>query len=316
MSRRFFYNSHTLTPLSQYRIGESLSLAAEIHHHWCRVLRASVGDTATLFDGLGGECAVELVEISKKTAVVKLLAFNDIDNTPMMTTQIGLVMSRGERMDYAIQKATEMGVTSIQLLSSHHGEVRLKPAQVSKKLNHWQQVAISACEQCGMNRVPLILAPLPITDWFKCLDADVTVQTTAGTANKTENKTSNQLAGNICDYMQPIADNDFYQCITSYDCPTDLSLVLTVPKQHESPTPPVLSELITKTSLDNNHQQTVPFFRLLIGAEGGLTIDEITKARQIGFQPWQIGNRVLRTETAPVVALATLQAFFTAKSIF
>ena len=75
-------------------------------------------------------------------------------------------MSRGERMDYAIQKSTELGVTAIQLLSSHHGEVNLKPAQVEKKLAHWQQVAIAACEQCGLNRPPLILAPLSIDDWL------------------------------------------------------------------------------------------------------------------------------------------------------
>ncbi len=321
MSRRFFYNSHTLTPLSQYRIGDNLSLTADIHHHWCRVLRANIGDTASLFDGLGGEYAVELIEISKKTSVVKLLAFHNIDNTPMMATQVGLVMSRGERMDYAIQKATEMGVTCIQLLNSHHGEVRLKPAQVSKKLNHWQQVAISACEQCGMNRIPLIIAPLSITDWFDHIADDIDEISAI-------NKSLVDISSNICDYMQPITNDNFYQNVTSYDNLPDLSLVLTVPKQDESPIPLALPKLINNLTeelteklkinkcSEKNNKYATPFFRLLIGAEGGLSVEEITKSRQIGFQPWQIGNRVLRTETAPVVALATLQAFFTAKSIF
>ncbi|MEJ6070865.1 16S rRNA (uracil(1498)-N(3))-methyltransferase, partial [Psychrobacter sp. 16-Bac2893] len=138
-----------------------------IIHHWCRVLRANIGDKGILFDGFGGEYQVQLLTISKKNATVTLLSHTNNDNSAPIFTKIGLVMSRGERMDYAIQKSTELGVTAIQLLSSHHGEVNLKPAQVEKKLAHWQQVAIAACEQCGLNRPPLIIAPIPINDWLK-----------------------------------------------------------------------------------------------------------------------------------------------------
>ncbi|MEJ6070864.1 16S rRNA (uracil(1498)-N(3))-methyltransferase, partial [Psychrobacter sp. 16-Bac2893] len=138
-----------------------------IVHHWCRVLRANIGDQGVLFDGFGGEYQVQLLTISKKNATVTLLSHTNNDNSASIFTKIGLVMSRGERMDYAIQKSTELGVTAIQLLSSHHGEVNLKPAQIEKKLAHWQQVAIAACEQCGLNRPPLIIAPIPINDWLK-----------------------------------------------------------------------------------------------------------------------------------------------------
>lgn len=140
--RRFFYatsndnnSSETLYPkLSAFSIGDSVELTESIVHHWCRVLRANIGDKGVLFDGFGGEYQVELQAISKKNATVTLLAHIKDDRSADILTKIGLVMSRGERMDYAIQKSTELGVTAIQLLSSHHGEVNLKPAQVEKNL--------------------------------------------------------------------------------------------------------------------------------------------------------------------------------------
>ncbi|WP_372829433.1 16S rRNA (uracil(1498)-N(3))-methyltransferase, partial [Psychrobacter maritimus] len=179
--RRFFYatdsnisndvtneneKAATYPQLSTLPIGASVELTESIVHHWCRVLRANIGDKGILFDGFGGEYQVQLQTISKKHATATLLAHVNTDRNAAVLTKIGLVISRGERMDYAIQKSTELGVTAIQLLSSHHGEVNLKPAQVEKKLAQWQQVAIAACEQCGLNRPPLIIAPLSIDDWL------------------------------------------------------------------------------------------------------------------------------------------------------
>ena len=160
--RRFFYASAT-TPLA---INQTITLPDNIFHHWCRVLRAELGETAILFDGQGGEYVVVLHEINKKSATVQVMSFDAINRSLPFNVTIGLVMSRGDRMDYAIQKATEMGVTAIQLLTSQHGEVRLKSEQMQKKLEHWQQVAIAACEQCGLNIVPPILAPVGLTDWI------------------------------------------------------------------------------------------------------------------------------------------------------
>ena len=113
-----------------------------------------MGEQALFFDGQGGEYTVTLTDITKKQALVTINDFNPINRALPFTVNIALVMSRGERMDYAIQKATELGVSSIQLLTSQHGEVRLKADQADKKLAHWQQVAVSACEQCGLNIVP------------------------------------------------------------------------------------------------------------------------------------------------------------------
>lgn len=251
--RRFFYNfSNTL------KTGETLPLTDDIFHHWCKVLRANVGDTALLFDGTDGEYQAILTQIDKKTAFVTIENFNPTNRTLPFYVAVGLVMSRGERMDYAIQKATEMGVYRVHLLTSQHGEVRLKPDQIAKKLEHWQGVAISACEQCGLNIVPQILAPIAISDFIK----------------------------------QPLDHEHHSQ-------KTWQKLVLAVPDE--------------KINWKNFNPNTVNFsqsnFCLLIGAEGGLSDDEVNLALQHGFLPWQIGERVLRTETAPVVALANLQAW-------
>ncbi|KAF0568259.1 16S rRNA (uracil(1498)-N(3))-methyltransferase [Psychrobacter nivimaris] len=284
--RRFFYavsndnaDASALPKLGELPIGSNVELPDSIVHHWCRVLRANIGDQGILFDGFGGEYIVELQAISKKNATATLLTHIDDDRTPPTITQIGLVMSRGERMDYAIQKATELGVTAIQLLSSHHGEVTLKPAQVDKKLAHWQQVAIAACEQCGLNRPPLILSPLSINDWLKSLDSD--------TSNR-------QLT--VSPIVALLSQDTYYQALLQ---PADLCMQMSVPAAGQPAMPDNLLQIL---------KQETPYIKLLIGPEGGLSPDERQQASSVGFRPWQIGPRVLRTETAPVVALSTLHA--------
>ena len=297
--RRFFYatNSNisndvtnenekaaTYPQLSTLPIGASVELTESIVHHWCRVLRANIGDKGILFDGFGGEYQVQLQTISKKHATATLLAHVDTDRNAAVLTKIGLVISRGERMDYAIQKSTELGVTAIQLLSSHHGEVNLKPAQVEKKLAQWQQVAIAACEQCGLNRPPLIIAPLSIDDWL---------------LNVAASEKANEKEMVVSPMVAELSKDAYYQVLQQ---PADLRLQLSVPAAVQPLMPETLPVVL---------KQHAPYIELLIGPEGGLSADECAKAADVGFAPWQIGPRVLRTETAPVVALATLSALAT-----
>ena len=293
--RRFFYatNSNisndvtnenekaaTYPQLSTLPIGASVELTESIVHHWCRVLRANISDKGILFDGFGGEYQVQLQTISKKHATATLLAHVDTDRNAAVLTKIGLVISRGERMDYAIQKSTELGVTAIQLLSSHHGEVNLKPAQVEKKLAQWQQVAIAACEQCGLNRPPLIIAPLSIDDWLL-------------------NVAASEKEMVVSPMVAELSKDTYYKVLQQ---PADLRLQLSVPAAGQPLMPEALPVVLKKHA---------PYIELLIGPEGGLSADECAKAADVGFAPWQIGPRVLRTETAPVVALATLSALAT-----
>ncbi len=289
--RRFFYaansdNKSYYPKLNTLSIGASLSLTDSVTHHWCRVLRANVGEQGILFDGFGGEYLVQLSAISKKQATVTLLAHSTDDHTAPIISKIGLVMSRGERMDYAIQKSTELGVTAIQLLSSHHGAVTLKPAQVDKKLAHWQQIAIAACEQCGLNRPPIVLAPLSITEWLKSLDTEALDAKALHTDRKI----------NVSSSVAELSQDPYYQALNSQ---SNIRLMMSVPSADQPLMPAKLPKVLA---------QQLPYIELLIGPEGGLSNDESRQAEQAGFLPWQIGARVLRTETAPVVALATLHA--------
>ena len=297
--RRFFYatdsnisndvtneneKAATYPQLSTLPIGASVELTESIVHHWCRVLRANIGDKGILFDGFGGEYQVQLQTISKKHATATLLAHVNTDRNAAVLTKIGLVISRGERMDYAIQKSTELGVTAIQLLSSHHGEVNLKPTQVEKKLAQWQQVAIAACEQCGLNRPPLIIAPLSIDDWL---------------LNVAASEKANEKEMVVSPMVADLSKDTYYKVLQQ---PADLRLQLSVPAAGQPLMPEALPVVL---------KQHAPYIELLIGPEGGLSADECAKAADVGFAPWQIGPRVLRTETAPVVALAILSALAT-----
>lgn len=289
--RRFFFNPNlaslglesaiaTSTPigLSQLPIGSVLNLTDDIYHHWCRVLRAKVGEQSLIFDGLGGQSVIELESIDKKSAQARIIVHDINDNSSDFYSTIAIVMSRGDRMDYAIQKSTELGATAIQLLTSQHGEVRLKANQVDKKLNHWQQVALSACEQCGLNRPPLVMSPVSIEQWLL-----------------------NQ-SGEPHSDVSYLANDAYYQ---QYFNQPALPLVLAVPSQQEK------QQLDINGSIKQHLTQAVQTqsksrFDILIGAEGGLSESEYLQARDSDYLPWQLGNRVLRTETAPVVALATL----------
>ena len=267
--RRFFYNQPNLL-----QVGSTVPLTEEIFHHWCKVLRASIGEQSLFFDGQGGEYTVTLTDITKKQALVTINDFNPINRALPFTVNIALVMSRGERMDYAIQKATELGVSSIQLLTSQHGEVRLKVDQTDKKLAHWQQVAVSACEQCGLNIVPTLLAPKSFSDWIGEL---------AGMPTST-NVTKLILAVPPDDIERSDVEHNDIEPITPYT-------------PYPNPLPQITNQF---------RQCSLAQFWLLIGAEGGFSEQEITQAIERGFMPWQIGERVLRTETAPVVALSSL----------
>ena len=276
--RRFFYNQPNLL-----QVGSTVPLTEEIFHHWCKVLRASIGEQALFFDGQGGEYTVTLTDVTKKQALVTINDFNPINRALPFIVNIALVMSRGERMDYAIQKATELGVSSIQLLTSQHGEVRLKADQADKKLAHWQQIAVSACEQCGLNIVPNLLAPKAFSDW---------IDEPAGVPSSS-NVTKLILAvppddSGVVPPCNQIEGNDIEH--------NDIEPIMPY-TPYPNPLPHITNQF---------RQCSLAQFWLLIGAEGGFSAQEITQAIERGFMPWQIGERVLRTETAPVVALSSL----------
>jgi 16S rRNA (uracil1498-N3)-methyltransferase len=133
------------------REGMSAQLPQSVQHH-ARVLRLREGDALTLFDGRGGEWDAVLVG----TRTARLGEKRAIERESPLAITLVQGVSSGERMDYTVQKAVELGVAAIQPLLTKKGVVRLDGKRAEARVEHWQRIAISACEQCGRNRIPEI----------------------------------------------------------------------------------------------------------------------------------------------------------------
>ena len=145
-------------PLEQ--AGE-VSLEDAPAHHLARVLRLREGDALTLFNGRGGEWDAEFVGKRR----VRLRAFRGVERESPLQVTLVQGVSSGERMDYTIQKAVELGVVAIQPLLTKRGVVRLEGSRAQARARHWTKVAIAACEQCGRNRIPDVLPLLEFRDY-------------------------------------------------------------------------------------------------------------------------------------------------------
>ncbi len=231
--------------LSRFFIDAPLSLGQhelpEAQAHYIgRVLRHAAGDAVQLFDGSGQEYLGELIEVGKKSVRVELReTLAGMAESPL-NIHLGQGLSRGERMDWAIQKATELGASQISPIVSARCEVRLKDERADKRMAHWRQIAISACEQCGRSSLPQINPPVTLAQWLEQVEADLKL------------------------VLHPVAEP-----WASHLRPASLAM--------------------------------------LIGPEGGLSEDEVQQAMARGFHAARLGPRVLRTETAPVVALSVAQ---------
>ena len=155
--------------------GQELTLDKEQAHYLGRALRLRVGDTLSVFSAESGEFQATLTDIRKSSAEISI--GDAIPTTTESPLKVHLVqgVSRGERMDFVVQKATELGVKRITPVLTEYGVVKLDGSRAAKRRDHWQKVAESACEQSGRIRPPLIDEPLPLKTWFgaKTKDADV-----------------------------------------------------------------------------------------------------------------------------------------------
>ena len=224
----------------------TLALPDSSFQHLCKVLRLKSDHPIRVFNGKGGQFNATLCDVEKRSANIRIADFEALNNESPIQVTIGQTLSRGERMDYAIQKAVEAGVYAIQPLFSERCEVKLQDSRAEKRLQHWQQVAISATEQCGRGIVPIVCSPLELSDWI-------------------------------------------------VNCNEMLKLTL----HHHSAKP------IRQFERPTNNRVC-----LLIGPEGGLSSDEVQLAENNGFNAISLGPRVLRTETAPVVALSVINTLW------
>ncbi len=145
----------------------SFNLPPDAAHHASRVLRLREGDAVQMFDGQGREAHGIIDALSGKQVIVSGLVEINTDRESPLPVLLAQAMSSSEKMDWVIQKATELGATEIQPLATERSVARLSAERAIKRTEHWQQVAISACEQCGRNVLPVIHPPMDIMAWLQ-----------------------------------------------------------------------------------------------------------------------------------------------------
>ena len=232
------YRVYSSRPLT---VDEQCDLDDRASHHLARVLRVKTGDRLSIFNGDSNNYQGAVVSVTKHQISVLIDSIEPADTESSLNTCLALAVSKGDRFEWAIKKATELGVTSIVPILSQRVDVRLSPERWQKKQEHWQQIVISACEQSGRAVVPEVQDPTTLSQWLSEVEAD---------------------------------------------CKLVLDPEATPNALHDQPTS----------------------IALLIGPEGGLAPSELKLTSENGFSAMRLGPRVLRTETAPLVALSVLGA--------
>lgn len=157
---------------STLRIGQVAVLTDQAATHIGRVLRMTHGDEVRLFCGDGHQYTGQISDITKKTVSISLHSQSPKDDLLQPQIHLGQVISKGDRMDFVLQKATELGVHAITPLTSERCDVRLKADRLEKKMDHWRKIMVSACEQSGRNWIPELRPVQTLTQWLEYSDAE------------------------------------------------------------------------------------------------------------------------------------------------
>ena len=158
-----FYVEILLAPAM---VGATIPLPAAAAHHAVRVVRLTVGDTLTLFDGAGGEYSATLARAERGEARVHIESFDPIERESPFAVTVAQAIAATDAMDYALRKSVELGAAALQPIVSERSAPLPSGERGDKRLAHWRGIAIAACEQCGRNRIPTVQAALPWSDWL------------------------------------------------------------------------------------------------------------------------------------------------------
>jgi 16S rRNA (uracil1498-N3)-methyltransferase len=155
-----FYCHEVLSP------GAPFELPEPVARHAVRVLRLPPGAAMVLFDGRGGEYEARIELIEKNRVLVQLGDWRDVERESRLSVSLVQAIQAGEKMDFTIQKAVELGIANIIPVDSRRSVTRLSGERAAKRVAHWQGVAVSACEQCGRNRVPPVASLEKLEHWL------------------------------------------------------------------------------------------------------------------------------------------------------
>jgi len=224
--------------------GRQIRLSAATSLHLAQVLRLRAGDPMILFNGDGRDYSAHLIAGPRAAIVAEVEAVGEPEPPPLLFTHLGLGVSKGERMDFALQKSVELGVSRITPLFTRRGVVQLASDRLQRRMEHWRGVVRAACEQSGRRRLPGLEQASDLGAWLR----------------------------------------------QSHPLPLLLDASASLP----------LAELPAPKGA----------VTILVGPEGGLSPSERASALDTGFIGVRLGPRVLRTETAPLAALAVVQALW------
>jgi len=155
--------------------GCRIELSNDAANHVAHVLRLPLGASLILFNGAGGEFEATITAIDTRRVTVDVGVFHDKEREPPLQLWLAQGISRGERMDYAIQKSVELGVSRIIPLFTEHCGVQINGERLTKRVEHWRGVVISACEQCGRNRIPQVDMPITLAQWLEAPGAGLSL---------------------------------------------------------------------------------------------------------------------------------------------
>ncbi|MDP7591312.1 MAG: 16S rRNA (uracil(1498)-N(3))-methyltransferase [Litorilituus sp.] len=159
---------------SDFALNTIIRLSDDAFGHIVRVLRLSLGDTVILFNGKEPlQYHAKLIDISKKKASAEIISQETVSNESPVTIHLGQGISRGDRMDYTLQKSVELGVNKITPLFTERCGVKLSAERLAKKREQWQKIVISACEQSGRCMVPEVTEPCFLQDWLDEQSSDL-----------------------------------------------------------------------------------------------------------------------------------------------
>ena len=145
--------------------GATVELAAEAAHHALKVLRVGAGDTAILFDGRGGQWRATLHPAGKALRA-NLVEFDDAECEPPLVLTLVQALPAGDKMDFVVQKAVELGIARIQPVAARRSVIRLSGERAERRVEHWRNIAIAACEQSGRNRIPAVAPILDLPQYL------------------------------------------------------------------------------------------------------------------------------------------------------
>ena len=239
---------HRLYHTEPITTGQTITLEANTSNRIRQVLRLKPGQTITVFDGSGHDYTAELISCAKQAARVRIGEVIRHETAPVLSLQLALGITRGEKMEYSLQKAVELGVMAITPLFTQRTLVQLQGPKLQRRQAHWDGIIQHACEQSGRSLLPQQYPAQTLNAWL---------------AQTVFSKTQTLL-------LDPQAE---------------LSLTTLPQPQHKN-------------------------IVVLVGPEGGLAPAERSQAIQQGFTPIRLGPRILRTETAPLAALAAIQTLW------